>query len=261
MIKIVSLFEKRINVKKNIKLTTPKPLLLDKLLLGIKLSFKGKAMCMKFSANTSLNELWTSLAIPLQNLSAMSINYNVMPGDKTPVIHSAENGLDVTYMKWGLIPHLHSLDNKIRFMNAEIETIKQASFFHNLFDQKRCLIPMSGFYEVDHKIMPKQPYYFYLPYRELFTVAGIWNTSKINGKTLHTFSLLTKKADANVECIHSRMPVIITPANHQQWLENADFDLQNLLYAPPLFFYNVGDELSDNLQASKKHKELLNWAP
>lgn len=215
-------------------------------------------MCKKFSANTSLNDLWTSLAIPLQNLAALPISYNVTPEDVTPIIHQGEKNLEVTYMKWGLIPHLHSLDNKIRFINAEVETIRQTSFFHQLFHQKRCLIPMSGFYESDYKTIPQQPYYFYLPYRELFTVAGIWNLSHINGKTSYTFSLLTKESDANVSCINNRMPVIITPADHQQWLENPDFDLNSLSYAPPLYFYNVGNEVN---YMPKKQKSLLNWAP
>jgi len=218
-------------------------------------------MCTKFSANTSLNDLWTSLAIPFHNLAAMSINYHVMPGERTPVIHKGEKELEVTFMKWGLIPHLHSLDNKIRFMTAEIETIKQVSFFHNLFEQKRCLIPISGFYEMDHKTVPQEPYYFYLPYHELFTVAGIWNSSSINGKIIHTFSILTKKSDANVGCVNNRMPVIITPANHQQWLENSDFNLSNIHYAPPLYFYNVSHEISHNVQNAKKQISILNWAP
>jgi putative SOS response-associated peptidase YedK len=100
---------------------------------------------------------------------------------------------------------------------------------------------MCGFYVGDNKVSPQVPYYFYLPYRELFMVAGIWNMTKINRQTIYTFSLLTKEADANVKCINKRMPVIVTPANHQSWLEDSEFEIANLLSAPPLYFYKLGN--------------------
>lgn len=198
-------------------------------------------MCNKFSVNTSLNDLWTNLPLSRSDRYILPLAYNVVSGEKAPVVYIDETEIKIKMMEWGLIPILHSLENKIRFINAEIETINNKSFFHNLIDQKKCLIPMSGFYVWDNKVSPQVPYYFYLPYRELFMVAGIWNITKINNQFTYTFSLLTKEADANVGCINKRMPVIVTPANHQSWLKNAEFGIANFLSAPPLYFYKLGN--------------------
>lgn len=202
-------------------------------------------MCNRFSINTSLNDLWTTLFLPPKDSSTFHVCYNITPGEKVPVIHFGEKRVGVTFMEWGLIPRLHSLENKIRFVNAEIENIHKTSFFRNLECQNRCLIPMSGFYVWDCKTVPHQPYYFYLPYRELFTIAGIWNVTRIDNKDVYTFTILTREASSNVRCVHNRMPVIVTPANHQRWLEDPTFDVTALLPAPPLYFYKVGNKIND----------------
>lgn len=211
-------------------------------------------MCNKFSVNTSLKDLWTSLPLPLKDLCVFPISYNVVPGERVPVIYTDKTEIKIILMEWGLIPSLHSLENRIRFINAEIETINDKSFFHNLVDQKRCLVPMSGFYEWDNKTSPQESYYFYLPYRELFMVAGIWNATKINNQVTYTFSILTKEADANVGCINNRMPVIVTPANHQSWLQDSAFDATAFLVAPPLYFY----KLNNNNVRPHKNEHIAN---
>lgn len=202
-------------------------------------------MCNRFSINTSLNDLWTTLSLPPKDSSTFHVCYNITPGEQVPVIHLLEKEVKVNFMEWGLIPRLHSLENKIRFVNAEIENINKASFFRTIINQNRCLIPMSGFYEWDYKTVPHQPYYFYLPYRELFTIAGIWNKAKVNNEEIYTFTILTREASANVRCVHNRMPVIVTPANHQRWLEDPTFDVASLLPAPPLYFYKIGSKIND----------------
>lgn len=206
-------------------------------------------MCNKFSVNTSFNDLWTNLPLSRNEFGLFPLSYNVVSGEKAPVVYLDETVINVKMMEWGLIPILHSLENRVRFANAEIETIYNNSFFHNLVDQRRCLIPMCGFYVWDNKVSPQVPYYFYLPYRELFMVAGIWNMTKVNDQDIYTFSLLTKEADANVGCINKRMPVIVTPANHQNWLEDAEFGMENFLSAPPLYFYKLANNgVSSNVK-------------
>ena len=196
-------------------------------------------MCNKFSVNTSLADLWTNLPLSLIDFCAFPLSYNVIPTEKAPIVYIDETEIKVKMMEWGLVPILHSLENKVRFINSEIETIHSNIFFHSLVDQKRCLIPMCGFYVWDNKVSPQIPYYFYLPYRELFMVAGIWNMTKINRQIIYTFSLLTKEADANIKCINKRIPVIVTPTNHQSWLEDGEFEIANLLSSPPLYFYKL----------------------
>lgn len=49
--------------------------------------------------------------------------------------------------------------------------------------------------------------------------AGVWDVWKHNGREWHTYSILTTRANMEMENIHDRMPVILRKADWQQWLE------------------------------------------
>lgn len=215
-------------------------------------------MCNRFSINTSLNDLWTTLSLPPKDSSNFQVCHNIMPGEQVPIIHCMEEKVRISLMEWGLIPRLHSLENKIKFVNAEVEHIDNNPFFRHLIDQRRCLVPMSGFYEWDCKTVPHQPYYFYLPYRELFTIAGLWDIARVENEDVYTFTILTREASPSVRSVHSRMPVVVTPANHQRWLEDPTFDVASLLPAPPLYFYRIGNKVNDSCA---NEMNLLNPVP
>lgn len=52
------------------------------------------------------------------------------------------------------------------------------------------------------------------------SLAGIWATAKtVDGKTIDTCAIITTGANAAVEPIHNRMPVIIERSDWNQWLQ------------------------------------------
>src|SRR5262249_11309367 len=58
--------------------------------------------------------------------------------------------------------------------NARSETAAEKPSFRAAFKQRRCLIPVSGFYEWKREAKQKQPFYFYPREGELFSFAGLW---------------------------------------------------------------------------------------
>ena len=81
--------------------------------------------------------------------------------------------------------------------------------FTDLLPENRCLIPADGFYEWKGR----QPYYFQLPDKALFAFAGLW----CDGRCV----IITRAADANMQGIHDRMPVILPRINWNHWLDCA----------------------------------------
>lgn len=55
---------------------------------------------------------------------------------------------------------------------------------------------------------------------ELFALAGLWETWEgADGSYLETCTLLTTEPNELLSPIHNRMPVILTPAQCEQWLD------------------------------------------
>lgn len=178
-------------------------------------------------------------------------NFNLGPGQFHPVIINQDPG-HFHYLRWGLIPYW-AKDEKVAFkmINARAETILEKPAFKPSFKSRRCLVPVDGFYE--WKKGPKGislPYRFVQKNQEIFSLAGIWETwNKANGEELHTFSVITVKANTIVGNIHARMPAILFPSEEKYWLDEGiqTNDLMELLDPYPddaMFGYPVSTKVN-----------------
>ena len=144
---------------------------------------------------------------------------------KTPVITN-QNKQEIQLFNWGLIP-TWAKDESFRAstLNARIETVTELPSFKNNV-KNRCLILADGFYEwkwLDEKGKEKQQYLISLPNDEPFAFAGIYSewTNKNTGELLQTYSIITTEANPLMAEIHNtkkRMPIILTPQNENDWL-------------------------------------------
>lgn len=150
-------------------------------------------------------------------------NFNVGPGQYHPVITN-EVPDKFSLLRWGLIP-FWAKDERIAYklINARAETIEEKDSFKGSFKKRRCLIPLDGFYEWEKKKKGLSlPYRFVLERKELFAVAGIWESWKANnGNVLNTFSIITVKANKTVGNLHGRMPAILFPSDEKFWLDDS----------------------------------------
>ena len=146
-------------------------------------------------------------------------NYNVAPTQFHPVVTSEAPDVIQLY-KWGLIP-FWAKDHKIgsRLINARSETILEKPSFKGIH-KKRCIVPFDGFYEWKKTPDGKIPFRITLVDEGIFTIAGIWSSWKNpEGKTVYTFTLLTREPNELMAPIHNRMPAILLPEQEQLWLD------------------------------------------
>ena len=93
-------------------------------------------------------------------------DYNVAPTTHQPIIRqSKETGdRELILARWGLVPFFTKdlADVKgLSTINARSETITKAPTWREPFRKRRCLVPVSAFYEWDKFASPpKQPYAF-----------------------------------------------------------------------------------------------------
>ncbi|MCB0966767.1 MAG: SOS response-associated peptidase, partial [Ilumatobacter sp.] len=87
--------------------------------------------------------------------------------------------------------------------------------------------------------LAKRPYFIHRTDDEPLAVAGLWSAwrDKAEGADapwLHTASVITTSANATMEPIHNRMPVILPKAMWDQWLDptNQNIDMLSKLLVP-----------------------------
>lgn len=174
-------------------------------------------MCGRFLMGATLEELLKRYKI--QEDVEREFKYGeIFPNDTSiVVVRDKQNFLK--NMKWGFInPY-----NNRPIINARSETVYQKSMFKDSFNKRRCLIPVTAFYEwkKEHKISVK--YEIKIAHKNIFSLAGIYNSYKNNKNQTYTvFTILTTSPSKAIEDIHGRMPVIINEEFEEEWLSNKD---------------------------------------
>ena len=150
-----------------------------------------------------------------------AVNYNTAPTHTVPILRHEASVVVVDPMQWGLVPSW-SKDPTVgsKLVNARSETITEKPSFRQSVPGRRCIIPMSGFYEWD-RTDPKRkvPYFVTREDGGLMLVAGIWTPSPaLEGR--HTFSLITRESVDDLSHIHSRSPVEFQADDALEWMCN-----------------------------------------
>ncbi len=159
-----------------------------------------------------------------------SPRYNIAPTQTVAAVRMGQDGKgrELSLLKWGLIPSW-AKDPKIgsTLINARAETVATKPSFRSAFRKRRCLIAVDGFYE--WQAVPgqktKQPYFITVKDVPAFAFAGLaehWTNPA--GTDLETCSIITTTANSLMQPIHNRMPVIVDPAEYEQWLDPSQQD-------------------------------------
>jgi putative SOS response-associated peptidase YedK len=177
-------------------------------------------MCGRFTLTASPEQVATLFDLPEEPVLAP--RYNIAPTQPVGIVRmnpqTATREWALTH--WGLIPSW-SKDPSIgaRMINARSETVSEKPAFRAAFKRRRCLVPVSGFYEWKKDGKAKQPYYITSPDGTPLAVAGLWEYWEgADGSALESCTLLTTDANELMAPLHDRMPVIVEPADYGEWL-------------------------------------------
>ncbi|MCS5732326.1 SOS response-associated peptidase [Herbiconiux daphne] len=108
-------------------------------------------------------------------------------------------------------------------INARLESVATNGLFRNAFAQRRCIVPMNGYYEWEQTANGKQPHYIHGP-ENILAAAGLYELKKVDDEWTLSFTIITREAaDASGE-VHDRMPVFLTPDVWDTWTEPLKID-------------------------------------
>ncbi|WP_323767389.1 SOS response-associated peptidase [Marinovum sp.] len=147
-------------------------------------------------------------------------NYNVCPTTQIATVRAEEGERRLAPMRWGFLPHWYkSPTDGPLLINARAETIAEKPAFRAACRARRCLIPATGFYEWTKDPEGKRlPWYIRRADGGTLAFAGVWQDWQRDGEALRTCAIVTTAANAPMQAIHHRMPVVLEADAWPLWL-------------------------------------------
>lgn len=171
--------------------------------------------------------------VPLRYEFRPRPTFNAAPTETLPVVVEEDEGWTVRGMHWGLIPRWTKPGERPKTMpiNARAETVAEKSMFRGLLRQRRCLVPISGFYEWKRTGGAKQPYFIHSRDEPGLLLAGLYDEAPgpvgdgdEPGESLQSFTIITTAANERVAPLHDRMPVMLDTGAATDWLDRDETD-------------------------------------
>jgi len=144
---------------------------------------------------------------------------------------------------------------RLATFNARVETVETRPFFREPFKERRCLLPLSGYYEWQDTPGGKQPWYFTArDGAQLLTAAGLWDRwkNRETGERIISCTMVITQPNDFVAEVHDRMPVLLMPEQFDRWLKG-EMGVEELKPAPNDYLQRW--PVSRRVNSSKANKE------
>ncbi|MCW9708480.1 SOS response-associated peptidase [Fodinibius salsisoli] len=193
-------------------------------------------------------------------------HFNITPGSLIPVIYFEDGKREIYRFRWGQIPP-GADEERDGIENYEISTdqVLESNWQLKCLKSQRCLIPAHGFYKWKTTEKQSTPFYIRLLSNELMAIAGIYSVwESDSGRNVYSCSMLTSDANALIQPVGDRMPVILEPENYNLWLaqEPLGQDILNSLVSPfPMSKMAVNRVSEDVNDRSNNSPELIQPIP
>lgn len=131
----------------------------------------------------------------------------VSPGSLAPVLLWDGNGFLLAEKRWGFTGR----EKNSLLFNARAETALERPAFRDSMENRRCLVPASGFYEWNRS---REKFIFTNPGGGGLLFAGCFQA----GEPQDEFTILTTAAGPFMRPVHDRMPLVLEPQQAKAWL-------------------------------------------
>jgi putative SOS response-associated peptidase YedK len=187
----------------------------------------------RFSRKERIEEL---LGQSIEGAEVLEPRYNVCPGLPDWIIRQSapDASLRFEQFHWGLLPSwTKNPKSSRRPINARAETVAEKPMFRDLLRERRCVVPIDGYYEWRTTSSGKVPFWFHLKSGEPFFLAGLWDRWHAGRPDeLASYILMTTQPNEVAAKVHDRMPVLLHARDVPRWLENST-NVEDLLRPYP----------------------------
>jgi putative SOS response-associated peptidase YedK len=142
--------------------------------------------------------------------------------EEAAVMRPAANGVELTTMTFSFPPPRPRASPVFNFRSDG----------RKFKDSRRCLIPVSAFFEYVGTKYPKTRYRFSSAREDFLCIAGIWRPANDNAAPPQ-FTLLTAPPGEDIKPYHDRQVVVLPRADWPHWLYLSKAESELLKPAPP----------------------------
>lgn len=132
---------------------------------------------------------------------------DIHPTEVAPILMSSGSGLSCRWQRWGF----PGFGKGQVIFNARCESAMEKPLFKEGILHRRAVIPAAWFYEWDRN---KQKHIFYRKGQPAIFMAGCCRKFEDGDR----FVILTTQANASMEPVHDRMPLVLEPGEAVEWL-------------------------------------------
>lgn len=180
----------------------------------------------RFVFEASQEEVERKFEVSTKRDDFFESKFNISPGTRIPVVYQEEGSRKIYNFNWGLIPPdaETEIEGNENFEIA-LEEVEEKEWLSSCLEKRRCLIPANGFYKWKFTEKRSTPFYIRLLTNELTAFAGIYSIWKSSsGRDVYSCAMLTTEANALVQPVDDRMPVLVGPEHYERWLSKNPLD-------------------------------------
>lgn len=220
-----------------------------------------ESMCGRFTLAASPEAVAEFLG--LDQLEAFPPRFNIAPTQPILMaVNGPANNRQGILVRWGLVPTwVKDPADFTLLLNARSETAATKPSFRNAMRHRRTLVPATGFFEWHRpadKKLPKQAYLVRPREGEVVTFGGLMETwHSADGGEVDSGCILTCESNPEFARIHHRMPVVIKPEDHEQWLDCKTGEPRDIAH----LMQPVEDDFFEAIAISDKVNKVANSGP
>lgn len=152
-------------------------------------------------------------------LAEVPERYNIAVRKPAAVVFDRGDGLRVEDFDWGLVPSWSKLpETKYSTVTARLDRASTSRIYRRAWEQRRCVLPMTGYYKWDRSTKPARPYFIQSQSGEVLFAAGLWDRWPGDAPELYTFSVLTAANAAIPPPLVADGPVFLPAENVAGWI-------------------------------------------
>ncbi|NEG96911.1 SOS response-associated peptidase [Bifidobacterium sp. SMB2] len=181
-------------------------------------------MCRRFALDLDWDAVAARFAVDDDDVNADALpepSYNIAPRQAIAVVARSRDGRHhLTGADWSLIPRWSMTDDlPYPTYNARVESIATKPTFADSTRSMRCIIPASGYYEWHGA----KPFYFHAGDDNpsgMLSMAGLYSWWRVSASAPWrlTATIITCQAVGGPATVHDRMPLLVSPALCDAWL-------------------------------------------
>ncbi len=174
-------------------------------------------MCGRISLFAELGDLASQFRFALNPaFDGYQPSWNIAPTARILVVTADARKRRAGLMRWGFTfsGRAGASSSSHPLFNARAETVAERPAFRSAYAQRRCLIPLNGFYEWQSGNGGKTPMWIHRSDERPFALAGIYDAEPDQAA-----SVITCAPNSLMASIHHRMPALLDAGDYDAWLD------------------------------------------